>query len=272
MINKFGIVLWAFPFMGPYMGKLAKDAGLDGMELELGNWEEGFFLANREVQDGFLEIREKFGLEYPSLAVNTLCFHGLTNEYNSGAGAIVMKAIETAVSVASAMGIPKIQLPSFDDGAIKTDKDLENTALFLKKACELAAGDNILICSENSLSMAENRKLFELVNAANFKLFFDTQNYALLKGYKPSQMILELRDLIIETHIKDGIGEMSNRLLGDGDSGFIESMGALKKINYSGWFLLENYYHKAPLNTRKESFFELLKIDLAAAKAALTAK
>jgi len=269
---KFGIVLWAFPFMGPYMGKIAKDAGIDGIELELGNWEEGFFLSNREVQNGFLEIKEKYALEYPSIAVNTLCVHGLTNEYNRNEGSIVMKAIETAVNVASIMKIPKIQFPSFDNGAIKTDKDLENTALFLKKACELVAGENILICTENSLSIKENRKLFELVNADNFKLFFDTQNYALLKGYNPSQMILELQDLIVETHIKDGIGEMSNRLLGNGDSGFTESIEAFKKINYSGWFIIENYYHKPPLNARKVSFFELLKIDLMTVKDALKTK
>jgi sugar phosphate isomerase/epimerase len=269
MVNKFGIVLWAFPFMGPYMGKLAKDAGLDGIELDLGNYEEGFFLANREVQDAFLEIKEQFDLEYPSIAINTLCFHGMTNDYNSPEGTIVMKAIETAIDVAVSMKIPKIQLPSFGCGAIGSTKDLENTVVFLKKACELSARNNILICTENSLSAHENKELFDTVNADNFKLFFDTQNYALLKEYKPSQMILELKDFIVETHVKDGIGDMSNRLLGDGNSGFFESMEAFKQINYSGWFILENYYHKAPLNMSSKSFFELLKVDLDTVKNSL---
>ena len=67
MKNKFGIVIWAFPFMGPYMCKLAKDAGLDGVQLELGNYEDNFFLTNKEVQGAFLEMKEKYGVEYPSL-------------------------------------------------------------------------------------------------------------------------------------------------------------------------------------------------------------
>ena len=193
----------------------------------------------------------------------------MVNDLNSKEGTIVLKAIDAAISAASALKIPKIMFPSFFAGEIKTKKDLENTTVFLKRACNLAKSENIVICTENTISIEDNKKLHRDVNENNFKLFFDTQNYALLKKYNPSEMILELRDIIVETHIKDGTGDMSNRLLGEGDSGFFNSMKTFKQINYGGWFIMENYYHKAPLNEKKESYFEQLKIDLSTAKKAL---
>ena len=42
---KIGIVEWAFPFPGPYGLKIASERGLQGMELDFGEYETGFSLS-----------------------------------------------------------------------------------------------------------------------------------------------------------------------------------------------------------------------------------
>ena len=47
MRYKIGIVEWAFPFPGPYGLKIAAELGLQGMQLDFGDYETGFQLSNR---------------------------------------------------------------------------------------------------------------------------------------------------------------------------------------------------------------------------------
>ena len=47
---------------------------------------------------------------------------------------------------------------------------------------------------------------------------------------------------ICQVHIKDGVDGGPSTLLGQGNSGFPDSMQVLKAHNYTGWLLLENSY------------------------------
>ncbi len=62
MVNnvKIGICQWSIPrsMMGPSCCKLAKDMGLDGLELDLGDMEDHFSLANPYVLDTYAEARD----------------------------------------------------------------------------------------------------------------------------------------------------------------------------------------------------------------------
>ena len=66
-----------------------------------------------------------------------------------------------------------------------------------------------------------------------------------------------------EIHVKDGIGSViSSKLVGEGDANVRGSIDYLKKINYSGWLHLENYYWKEPLCRENSDVFALLKKDI----------
>jgi sugar phosphate isomerase/epimerase len=100
------------------------------------------------------------------------------------------------------------------------------------------------------------------VNSTSLAIFFDLQNYFLIRGYNTQEMIQALASDICEIHAKDGRGHMSGALLGTEDAGFYKSVEVLKRINYSGWIHLENYYDQYPLSSTGEDPFKLIRKDL----------
>jgi sugar phosphate isomerase/epimerase len=264
-----GICEWAFPLAGPYGCKVAAEAGLDGMELDLGSYELGFPLSNPVIQEAYREAGAKWGISFPSIAVNTLCAYGMTNPENSREREIALTAIYKGIDTASALKIPIVQLPSFKNGSIEDESGFQLTTKCIKTACRYAGDKGIVIGTENVLSAEDNLRLLQEVDQSNFKIFFDTQNPYLLKKYYVPDMIHKIGRFICEVHVKDGNAEMSGALLGKGESGFYQSLAAIKEINFSGWVHLENYYNRKPLNSGTEDPFELLRQDIGILREAL---
>jgi sugar phosphate isomerase/epimerase len=260
---KFGICHWSFPLEGPYACKIAAQLGLQGMELDLGDYERNFPLSNRLIQDSYMEEGEKWGIAFPAMAVNTLCNFGMTNTADTLKGEIARLALIKAVEAAQAMNIPVVQLPSFFDGEIKDEYGFKETVNCLVFACSYAADRGVTIASENVLSPEESKRLLETVGSKNFKIYFDLQNYYYFKGYRVPDVLRELFPYICEVHAKDGkTGDLSGALLGEGDVDFMGSVKALKELGYKGWIHLENYYDKSPLNRGDQDPFELLSKDI----------
>ena len=65
-----------------------------------------------------------------------------------------------------------------------------------------------------------------------------------MSGLDATAMLETLLPTICEIHIKDGIDNGKSTLLGEGNSGFFDSLRVLQQHNYSGWLLLENSYGK----------------------------
>jgi len=76
-------------------------------------------------------------------------------------------------------------------------------------------------------------------------------------------MIEKLFPYIVEVHVKDGKNkDLSGAIIGEGDSGFYKSIETLKRLNYSGWIILENYYDQEPLRLKNNNYFELITQDI----------
>ncbi|TFG71205.1 MAG: sugar phosphate isomerase/epimerase, partial [Anaerolineales bacterium] len=86
--------------------------------------------------------------------------------------------------------------------------------------------------------------MIEAINAENFRIYFDTRNLFAMKGYDSVSILETMMPHICEVHIKDGVDGGPSTLLGQGNSGFADSMQVLKAHNYTGWLLLENSYGK----------------------------
>ncbi|WP_342514881.1 sugar phosphate isomerase/epimerase family protein [Sporosarcina sp. FSL K6-1522] len=260
---KFGVCQWSLPIDGPYAIRMTADVGLKGIQLDIGSYNRGFPLSLQVVQEAYLEYAEKYGITISSLAVRELDNYGMTRKDGTPEKEIVLKAISKSIEIANAMRIPIVMLASFEDGEIKTEQDFNTVVDCLKKACEEAEQYNLIIATENLLSIEENKRLFKLVNKPNLKLYFDTQNYYLRKNYNTANMVRELFPYICEVHVKDGAnGYLSGALLGEGDSGFFETMKVLKEKKFDGWIHLENYYDQQPLSLQGEDPMELLKKDI----------
>lgn len=260
---KIGIVEWAFPFPGPYGLKIAADMGIEGMELDFGDYETGFKLSNPVIQKAYLECGREYGVEFPSIALNALNAHGMRNERDTYDGMIAVETIYRGVQAAADMGIPIVQVPSFDDGAIESEEDFWNTCEKVRLACDLARRHGIVIAFENVLSAKESLRMIREVGCDNLKIFYDSQNYHLEKGYSQQEILSELKDHICQIHIKDGFNQtISSALLGKGDTGFYKTVQLIKACHCTTWLLLENYYNQKPLSLLNADAFSLLEEDI----------
>lgn len=263
MDYKLGIVEWALPHLGPYGLKIIADLGLQGMELDFGEYEDGFSLSNERIQDAYLECGKEYGIEFPSMALNALNTHGMCHDRNSVDGMIAIETIRKGIAAAKRMNIPVVQLPSFHSGDIRTEKDFYNTCEKIRLACELSEGTNLIIAMENVLSAEQTKKMLKEVGCSRVKVFFDTQNYYLDRGFCEAELLGEIADDVEQIHIKDGFnGAISSALLGHGDVSFKETAEVIKRTKCTEWLLLENFYYQQPLSLMHEDFFELVKEDI----------
>lgn len=262
--TKIGITEWGLPVkvQGPEICRLAKEVGLDGIELTLGDAEECFPLANEYVLEGYREARAETGVEFPSLAINTSDFYPMIAPRSDGGRKTVEYALRLGVDCAHSLGIPLIHAPSFNASDINGEDDLKNTVDCLQALCDYAADKGVVVSTENCLDTKTQLRELEMVNRDNFKVYFDTQNYYLMRGYDQAALIPPIAEHIAETHVKDGAGQVSNRLLGKGESKVFESLCALYGEGYGGWLVLENYYGKRPLCDFGGNFLDLLREDM----------
>lgn len=268
---KFGACEWALPGDGVASIKLAKEVGIEGLQLGFITYERGFLLSQQWFRDYYREEAEKYGIALPSMAICEFDRYGMRNPKGSERGKIAWEIIDLAVEAAADLKMEMIMMPSFVDGFIDTDEDLRNTADALRYACDLAAKYGIVIASENLLTLERNALLFKEVDRKNLAAFYDSQNYKSNLGWEQVPLLEGLYDILYpEVHVKDGVGEIiSCRLLGEGDTDFAGTMRVLRERDYQGWVHLENYYDRLPLrNLAPDDYISIVKKDLAILKEA----
>lgn len=262
---KIGAVAWGLPGGGSYGPKIAAMAGLDGIQLELGSYEAGYPLSQREVMEGYIEDRERYGIEYPAIVLNDV----MVNEFIEGAktehGRIAYDQMALAIEVAAQMKIDRIMIPNFLTNLITKPEHIRHTADALKYACRLAKDKNILILTENALDYREQAALLEEVSEPNLKIHFDTQNFKYNFDMDQCEQLEGLYPYMDSVmHTKDGVENPGDRLLGEGNTSFYRQMELLKNKGFEGFIITENYYNLMPL--RKQAVgnhqMELLRKDI----------
>lgn len=256
-----GIVEWALPAEGRYGCRVAHEAGLQGIQLNIGSYATGYHLSYKEMQKMYLEEAQRWEIEYPSLAVNCLCDIGMTKPEGSKEREIARQSIRTGINAAEQMGIPLVMLPSFHDGYIETEEDKRLTAECVKEACCYAYDKKIEIALENVMNPEEYFEFKEMVGMGNLKLIYDNQNYSVCKGYDDTKIYRELKGEVAAIHVKDGYTEMSTHLLGEGGCRFYETAEEINKSDYTGWIFAENYFDQLPLRGLGDPY-DLLKRDV----------
>lgn len=264
---KFGICHFSLPIEGPCALEIASEAGFDGVQLDMiRNYKNQMALSKKITQEAFLYLAEKYNIEFPSISVRELDQYSMVIQNND----IAVDAIKKAISAAVKMMIPIVLIPSFVKSDIKSSKDFMQTVKVLKIACDLADENGITIATENILSAEKIEELFNMINRSNLKLYFDSQNHYLHKKYNIAELLDRLMPYVCEIHVKDGKkNDLSGALLGEGDTGFYDFIEVLKKNNYSGWIISENYYDLEPLSLKNDNPVALMKEDLRILKSVL---
>lgn len=247
--------------------RLAHEIGLEGLELGLRR-ENGreFVLSQAWFRELYMEEGDKYGIKFPSLAICEFDDYGMTNAFDTEKGRKMKEAIDLGIEIAQAMKMEMIMLPSFNDGYIETEEDFQNTVRALQYACDEAKKYGLWITTENLLPMEENLRLVQQTARSNLSCLYDSRNYKSYMNWDPPQMLRGLieHDLLYpEIHVKDGFGSNpASCYLGEGDTGFAETMRLLHGCGYSGWLHLENFYDQKPLCDMGQSYIDVAKRDL----------
>lgn len=262
-------VSWGLPGGGYFAPQVAALAGLDGIQLELGSYEWGYPLFQKEIQDMYLEAGHHLGIEYPSIVLNDVMVHGFIRGTGTEDWKIAMEQVELGLETAHAMDIDQIMVPNFENNLITEKEHEENTAGFLKIACQKARKYGITVLTETALDYKRQIRLMDEIGECNLKLFFDSQNYKFFSGLDQKEELVRLLPYMTnQIHLKDGITGPGGTLLGEGEMQFEEQADILRRSAFEGWLILENYYNKLPV--RRDSRMPqmaFLQKDIAAVRA-----
>jgi sugar phosphate isomerase/epimerase len=166
--------------------------------------------------------------------------------------AIAFNTIISAIDAAAAMGIPMVMVQSFKASALETDQDFERAVNVIRRVSDYALEKGeITIGLENLLSVENLLRLINEVGNPNVRIYFDTQNYYLHDKVDVAAMVEPLISHICQVHVKDGYEadiEPSGALLGEGDSGFFDTIAELRRCGYGGWLISENFYDRGPIS------------------------
>lgn len=255
---KYGVTEWSLPGKGLFAVNLAAACGLDSLQVGLGDYEDGFRLSQDIIQENLLFDAQKYNIEIASMALNALGAHGFTKDNENKK--IAYLTLEKGIEAAHKMNIASVTLPSFADNAIKTPDDFKMSVEAFKYCCDLAAKYNIDVYTENVLLPEELFDLFRKVDAENFYVLYDSQNYHVLKNLDQAQILYDIKDHIGNIlHVKDGTGSMSNHYLGEGNSCFFETAEIIKKIDFNGTIILEDNYFELAVENDNERIQSLVK-------------
>lgn len=225
---KIGACEWSLRKSDPSCFPLAKEIGLDGVQVDLGNLKNGIHLRRPEVQQAYRTAAKETGLEIASLA---------TAEFNNIAPKSEPRAaiwLHDSIQVAQALGVKVILVAQFHKGDLRGDQPgIDRTVELLRELAPRAEKAGVVFGLENYLSAPDNLKIVERVGSRAVQVYYDVGNSTDM-GYDIYEEIRMLKGQICELHAKDG-----PHMLGKGRVDVRKVREALDAIEFSGWIQIE---------------------------------
>jgi L-ribulose-5-phosphate 3-epimerase len=225
---KIGAPEWSLGKADPSCFEVAREIGLDGVQVNLGSLGDQMHLRQPAVQQAYLTAARQNGVEIASLALAELNNIPLKSDPRA-----VIWLLD-AMPVARALGVKVILVAEFSRGELKGDKEgTDRTVDLLKEAGPRAEKAGVILGLENYLSAAENLDILQRVGSPAVQVYYDVGNSA-DKGYDIYHEIRMLKDRVCEFHAKDG-----GFMLGQGRVDFHKVRQAMDDIEYRGWIQIE---------------------------------
>ncbi len=226
---KIGACEWSLGVSDPSCFALARQIGLDGVQVDLGTQANDVHLRRSEAQEAYLAAAREQGREIASLALAIL------NQVPLKSDPKAAEYLSASIDVCRALGI-RLTMPAFF-GAGELDMDnreeIDHVVAVLQEIAPAAEREGVTIGLENYLSAEENLDLIDRIGSPAVKVYYDVGN-STDKGRDIYAEIRLLGEMICEFHAKDG-----PHLLGEGRIDFAEVRRAIDDIDYSGWIVLE---------------------------------
>jgi len=135
-------------------------------------------------------------------------------------------------------GIGRVVLPFVDSSNIESDADFRDLVTLMKNTSRLTGGHGVELHLETSLPPSRFASLLDAIGNSLVKVNYDSGNSASL-GFDVNEEFEAYSDHIGSVHIKDRVRGGSTVPLGTGSADFAGLACCLKRIDYSGDFILQ---------------------------------
>jgi hexulose-6-phosphate isomerase len=136
------------------------------------------------------------------------------------------------------IGVTRIVLPFVDNSAIRDDGDRDAVIDTLQRALPAAEAAGIELHLETSLGPGEFAALLGRIPHPLVKVNYDSGNSSSL-GYRPAEEFAAYGERLGSVHIKDRALHGATKPLGEGDADLEAVFSGLRRLNYSGDFILQ---------------------------------
>jgi sugar phosphate isomerase/epimerase len=210
----------------------AKKAGLDGVEVRVGDPADRLHIADPAVRQQYKEKMAETGVVISSLMMGLLNSNPLASDPRAPAW------LEQSIDAAKGLGAKVILVAFFgkgnllEGGQVKKG-DVDVVVRRIKAAAPRAKEAGVILGIENTLSAKQNAELIEQIGHESVQIYYDVGNSARL-GYDVPAEIRFLKDRIAIFHFKDG-----PNYLGEGKVPFRPIAAAVREIGYRGWIVME---------------------------------
>ena len=210
----------------------AKEAGLDGAEIRVGDAADTLAIADPEVRQGHKDKMKETGLVISSFMMGLLNPNPLASDPRAPAW------LEQSIDAAKDLRAGVILVAFFGRGSLLQDgqvkeADVDVVVERVKAAAPRAKDAGVILGIENTLSAEQNARILDRIGHDSVKVYYDVGNTTRM-GYDVPAEIRFLNERIASFHFKDG-----PNYLGEGDVKLDPIAAAIKDIGYRGWIVME---------------------------------
>jgi L-ribulose-5-phosphate 3-epimerase len=226
---KIGACDWSIGKMDdPTAFEVARQIGLDGVQVSMGTDANNMHLRQPEVQQRCRAAAKAASLEIASLAIGELN----NVPYKSDPRTIAW--VNDCVDVCQALSVRVVLLAFFGNDDLRDDKaGVAEVVRRLKSVAPKAEKAGIALGIESWLNADRHLEIIDRVGSKAVRVYYDVCN-SNDRGYNIYKEIRQLGKLICEFHAKE-----NGALLGHGNVDFKKVRAALDEIEYSGWIQIE---------------------------------
>ncbi len=212
----------------PAAFSLAKQIGLDGVQVSMGTAANNMHLREAPVQAQFREAANAAGVAVASLAIGEL------NNIPYKSDLRTIDWVNDCVDVCKALGIRVVLLAFFGNGDLRDDQaGTDEVVRRLKLVAPKAEKAGVSLGIESWLSAEQHLRILDRVGSDAVRVYYDLCN-STDRGYDIGKEIRQLGKRICEFHAKE-----NGTLLGQGNIDFKRVRAAMDEIEYAGWIQIE---------------------------------
>lgn len=208
---------------------VAKQIGLDGVQVSLGTTANDMHLRKPEVQSRYRDAARSSGVAVASLAIGEL------NKVPYKRDPRTIEWVSDSIDVCKALKVQVVLLAFFSEGDLRDDQaGVAEVVKRLQAVAPKAEKAGVVLGLESWLSGEQHLDILNRVGSKAVQVYYDVCN-SNDRGYDIYQEIRQLgRERICELHFKE-----NGALLGQGKVDFKKVRAALDDIGYAGWIQIE---------------------------------